>query len=384
MAEMKAPEQNQALARIAELLRLAEQDSGPEFLPQSLNVMGLFRDFVLPSSRTMEKLSYGDPLFRMPTQSNIPITADREYAAEVLGMAPAGVAAGRATSRVANEAGDELVRLITGNPNATSMQAIDEISRMSPVPQIVRGKKPTEPKQTVEAFKLFRTDPNKPGELFPLFVNANKGVEQGSWVPAEIGPMTDKGRVESKIGELAFRPGWHAGDYIAATHIGGKATKGATKPEYRPANQVWASVELPADVDWQSIANSRAGVIKSGPNKGKMNAAEAQISDQIPEGGFYRYKTNPNMMGNWLIGGSMKVNKQLEPNEIKQIQEATQIFDLPSLPEFIDQQGLKFNDLRKSAQQELKKYYPEKYAELTGKVEYEDVFSNPLMEDTTK
>jgi hypothetical protein len=241
-----------------------------------------------------------------------------------------------------------------------------------------------DPEKTVEAYKLFRTDPNKPGELFPLFVNANKGVEQNKWVPAEIGPRTEKGGVKSKIGELAFRPGWHAGDYVAATHIGGKATKGATKPEYRPANQVWAAVDLPADVDWQTVANSRAGVIKSGPNKGKMNAAEAQIADQIPEGGYYRYKTNPNMMGNWLIGGSMRVNRQLSPEEIKQIQETTKIFDLPSLPEYIDQKGLKFDDLTKEAQKELKQFYPAKYAELTGTQEYVDVFSNPLMKDSTR
>ena len=126
MAEMKAPEQNKALARIAELLRLAEQDSGPEFLPQSLNVMGLFKDFVLPSSRTMEKLSYGDPLFRMPTQSNIPITADREYAAEVLGMAPAVPAVSSAVSRGANYVGDALTQAITRNPEATAMRVLEE------------------------------------------------------------------------------------------------------------------------------------------------------------------------------------------------------------------------------------------------------------------
>ena len=57
MDEMKAPEQNQALARIADLLRKVEQDSKPEFLPQSLNVMGLFADLLLPSARTVEKMS---------------------------------------------------------------------------------------------------------------------------------------------------------------------------------------------------------------------------------------------------------------------------------------------------------------------------------------
>jgi hypothetical protein len=55
-------------------------------------------------------MSYGDPLFRMPTQSNIPITADREYLADVVGMAPMVPAASRATTRLSNEAADRLVR----------------------------------------------------------------------------------------------------------------------------------------------------------------------------------------------------------------------------------------------------------------------------------
>lgn len=136
MDELKAPEQNLALARIADLLRKAEQESNPEFLPRSLNVMGLFADLFLPSSRTVEKMSYGDPLFRMPQQSRIPITTDKEYVADVLGMAPAVPAASRATTRLSNEAADAMVRQITGRTDATAMRALEEIGQMSPVPQM--------------------------------------------------------------------------------------------------------------------------------------------------------------------------------------------------------------------------------------------------------
>ena len=226
----------------------------------------------------------------------------------------------------------------------------------------VSATKGAAPKSTVKAYKLFRTNPDKPGELFPLFVNADKSVETGKWVDAEVGPLNEGGKVKSKIGALAFRPGWHAGDYIAATHIGGKSTPNLKKPDYRPANQVWAEVEMPNDVDWQTIANQRARIKKDGTPDVKT----AHITDQVPDGGFYRYKTNSNMQGNWLIGGSMKVNKQLSDLEVKDVQKATGINDLPSLPELIDQKSLSFGDLTQVAQKELKDYYPEKFAEITA------------------
>tara|TARA_E500000331_G_scaffold111324_2_gene108449 strand:+ start:3113 stop:4849 length:1737 start_codon:yes stop_codon:yes gene_type:complete len=218
--------------------------------------------------------------------------------------------------------------------------------------------KALEPTIKQKAYKLFKTKPDRPDEYFPLFVNSNTGVPKDQWIDAEVGPLSKTGKVKSKIGELAYRPGWHAGDYASATHIGGKSTPGLTKPDYRPANQVWAEVELPADVDWQEIANSRASVVKSGPNKGQKNAKEAHITDQVPEGGFYRYKTNPNMQGNWLISGSMKINKSLSPSEVKQVGKDTGIPDLPTLPEVMQQKQLKISDLNKEAQLELKENYP--------------------------
>ena len=136
MDRLSAPEQNAIGAYFANLLRRVEQDSGPEFLPRGLDVMGLVRQLALPSSETVEKLSYGDPLFRMPTQSNIPITTDRGYVAEVLGMAPAVPAASRATTRISNEMADQLVRAITGNPQATAPAALEAAGQMAPLARI--------------------------------------------------------------------------------------------------------------------------------------------------------------------------------------------------------------------------------------------------------
>lgn len=179
------------------------------------------------------------------------------------------------------------------------------------------------PRKTVKAYKLFII---KGGKLYPLFVKANEPVPINKWIEAEIGPMVD-GKVKSKLGKLAFRPGWHSGNMPIATHIGGKSERGLKAPDYRPDNQVWAEIEVPADINWQEEANKRAKKSKSG----KIIPRTAQISDQVPKGGYYMYKTNPNMTGSWLISGAMKVNKILTDDEVKRINNKFGVADLPRL-----------------------------------------------------
>jgi hypothetical protein len=181
------------------------------------------------------------------------------------------------------------------------------------------------PKKKKRAYKLFRTNPKFPGQLFPLFVENDKGVPIGKWIDAEIGPMKE-GKVKSSIGNLAMRPGWHSGDLPVASHIGGKSQgQRQGKPDYRPDNQVWALVEVPNDVDWQSEANSRAETTKAG----KPIARTAHITDQVPEGGHYKYKTNPNMTGEWIISGSMRVAKVLSDIEVQAVNDKAGVADLP-------------------------------------------------------
>lgn len=215
------------------------------------------------------------------------------------------------------------------------------------------------PKKTVKAYKLFRIDPNFPGELFPLFVDAKNPVPVGEWLEATDGggyyftadngldyvPATTGGSIAipndkikrellkrglissmdtKNIKCVARRPGWHAGDSPIAPHIGGK-TKGATKPDYRPDNHVWAEVEMPADKDWQTEADSRARISK----KGEPVASTAHIVDEIPFDGYYRYKTNSNMVGNWMISGQVKVIRVLSDKEVSNINKAAGVKDLP-------------------------------------------------------
>jgi len=159
-------------------------------------------------------------------------------------------------------------------------------------------------------------------------VDANTPVEMNKWVDAKEGEMAN-GKVKSKIGALAYRPGWHAGDLPIATHIGEKSDPKLTAPDRRPANHAWAEVEMPDDVDWQAEATKR------GTNaEGKVVPVKAHITDQIPKGGHYRYKTNPNMTGNWLIGGSMKVNKVLTDAEVARINKSAGMSDLPRAEPF--------------------------------------------------
>jgi hypothetical protein len=184
------------------------------------------------------------------------------------------------------------------------------------------------PRETVKAYKLFRVHPKHPGKLFPLFVDANTPVEMNKWIDAKEGEMA-KGKVKSKIGPLAYRPGWHAGDLPIATHIGEKSDSALTAPDVRPENHAWAEVEMPNDVDWQTEATKR------GTNaQGRVIPVRAHITDQIPKGGHYRYKTNPNMTGNWLIGGSMKVNRVLADKEVAKINKAAGLADLPRAQPF--------------------------------------------------
>lgn len=221
------------------------------------------------------------------------------------------------------------------------------------------------PKKTVTAYKLFRVYAKKPGQLFPLFVDPNTPVPIGVWLDADEGEpagatKTGKPQVKSKLGPLAYRPGWHAGDVPIATHIGGEPAvrfdeesgKNKQLPTIRKGDEVWAEVEMAADVDWQSEANRRAIPYKTnnpdtGAVKGQPNPGTAAITDGIPVDGFYRYKTNPNMTGNWLIGGSMKVNRILSDEEVKAINDAAGVADLPRKEPF-DAKKYGF-DIRKSA-----------------------------------
>ena len=279
-------------------------------------------------------------------------------------------------------AGAEAIGLIPGLGDAAQMMirkgakeagssAVDVASN---VPKVAKN----EFKNTVKAYKLFTR--GEDGKLYPLFVDADTEVPVGQYMKATFpeyrfkakngnyyvpsrGTGGKKGTGDSieipdqetrdmlieagflkegskakTIKAVAARPGWHAGDNPTAAHIGPEVKIDGKSYKIRGDDQVWAEVEMPADVDWQAIADSRAVMKKDGT----PNVKTAHITDELPEGGYYRYKTNPNMQGNWLISGDMKVNRILDRDEVKRINAEAGVEDLPTEAELKEYLGKGF------------------------------------------
>ena len=157
-------------------------------------------------------------------------------------------------------------------------------------------------------FKVYCSEERK-GKLYPLYVNASCPVHINKWTDAVEGERTVNGKVKSRLGELAYRPGWHLNDVAPyEIHIGKKNENGNIC--WLPENLVWAEVEYSSDIDYQREANN------NGTNKkGILIEKNAQLN-HIPTHGCYRYKTSPNMYGSWIIAGSIKVNRILSDEEV--------------------------------------------------------------------
>lgn len=166
----------------------------------------------------------------------------------------------------------------------------------------------------MKAYKLFRM---KHGRLYPLYVNANEPVPIGEWIEAKPGELTEDGKVKSKLGKLAYRPGWHCSDHPVALHIGEKKNPKDKLPSFRPMDQVWAEVEVIDTVNWQEEANKQG-----------KNPRDKQLRF-VPRHGFYEYKTNPNMFGKWIIAGDIKVNRILSDEDVSEINKDIAMDDLP-------------------------------------------------------
>ena len=156
----------------------------------------------------------------------------------------------------------------------------------------------------IKTYKLFRI---KNGLLYPLYVFANESIPLNTWLNAKEGVTYPNGKVKSKLGQLAFRPGWHSSDYPVALHIG-ESGDSSCKPKYRPEDQVWVECLIHDEVDWQSIADKQGKSPKS------------KYLKQIPVNGYYKYRTNPRPdTVPWVITGAIKVNKLLDDYDVNEI-----------------------------------------------------------------
>ena len=176
------------------------------------------------------------------------------------------------------------------------------------------------PKHTLKAYKVFYT---KNGKLYPPMV-ANPGGQDtpvGVWLDAQEGtraPDSKTGRKQVKAGgkgtqggsgSLAYRPGWHLGEFPEAKQFA-RLNPENGKKELFPKDFVWAECEIAADKDYQDEAMSY-GYTKNG----KFQHSLAGLP-KIPTDGYYKYRTNPNPdTAEWFITGSMKVTKILNDKE---------------------------------------------------------------------
>lgn len=160
------------------------------------------------------------------------------------------------------------------------------------------------------AYKLFTISKKHKGELFPLYVNTNEPTPIGEWVEAKCGERTNDNKVKSKLGLLCYRPAWHLSDLPIATHMGIKDDNGKIK--YMRPDVVWCECEYSDAINYQEIANKRGTI------KGKLVPKLAYLTF-IPYNGFYKYKTNPNMLGEWILAGSIKVKRVLTDVEVNNV-----------------------------------------------------------------
>ena len=93
-------------------------------------------------------------------------------------------------------------------------------------------------------------------------------------------------------------------------HIGVKGDSGNI--EYMNHEHVWCEVSYKDDVDYQTLANER-GMIN-----GKFVPKKAYL-DYVPVNGFYKYKTSPNQLGEWIMAGEIFIHKVMTDEEVRNV-----------------------------------------------------------------
>ena len=145
----------------------------------------------------------------------------------------------------------------------------------------------------------------------------------GVWLNADIGKLAldadgnpvrnTKGRLavvnEKGGGTLAFRPGWHLGEWPDAKQFN-KDSKVYGKKSVMPDGLVFARCEIAADVDYQLDAMS-LGMKENG----KFDRTQAGLP-MVPVNGYYKYRTNVDpTTAPWYITGAMRVVEILDDDD---------------------------------------------------------------------
>jgi len=119
------------------------------------------------------------------------------------------------------------------------------------------------------------------------------------WIDAEEGERLPDGRVKSRIGPLKFRPGWHLSEIPLAVHIG---IREGGVIRYMHDDEIWCECAYSDAIDYQPVVE-------------KNGTGYRAMMSRIPVNGYYRFRTSPQMLGEWIIAGSMKILRVLSDEE---------------------------------------------------------------------
>lgn len=153
------------------------------------------------------------------------------------------------------------------------------------------------------AYKLFKID--QAGNLHPLYINTTQIIPIGVHLVASEGEKTPDGKVRSKLGKLAYRPGWHLTEIPFADHIGKKVP--GYKGLLQKKDTVWCEVEYDDTIDYNDEARAASTIKRD------------QCLKKIPANGYYWYTTNANAKVRWLISGGITVKRILNHAEVTQL-----------------------------------------------------------------
>lgn len=219
------------------------------------------------------------------------------------------------------------------------------------------------PKKTIIAYKAFYAHN---GKLYPPMVSNLAETETkvsgkdkkalsgtltgqetpvGVWLDADVGGIgldkegnilrtSDTGRIRVENakggGTLAFRPGWHLGEWPDAKQFNRGPLvpyttsdgKQGSRRMLMPDGLVFAKCEIAADVDYQLEA-MEYGVTEKTNKKGKSTLSDSRSQaglPRVPEDGFYKYRTNVDpTTAPWYITGAMRVVEILDDDDCARI-----------------------------------------------------------------
>ena len=145
----------------------------------------------------------------------------------------------------------------------------------------------------MRVYKLFKV---KSGKLYPLYVEADREMELGKWLKAQIGELADETHVKAAGcgGKLSLRPGFHSTTVPFTDWIGKKMPDGKLAQR---SDTVWCECELRGKEKTIKERNGSRGIVE----------------------GYYKFRTNSKQKAPWLISSEIKINRVLTQDEVRNI-----------------------------------------------------------------